>query len=382
MLTAYDGQTLTTDTIGNLTGDGTWTYTWQHARQLAGMTDGTTAISFAYNADGRRVSKTVDSVTYNYVYAGFTLTDVTWGSNSMHFVYDALGAAAVVYNGTTYYYLRNAQGDIVGIVDTSGNTVVSYAYDAWGKLLSTTGTMASTLGVDNPLRYRGYFYDTETGLYYLTSRYYNPTWGRFINEDGYVSTGQGILGNNMFAYCLNNPIRFADDSGYRCIEDQPDGRWVIVTNSGKVVSGGRKKQNVKPIEPYSSIGNGISNVYIIQSKQLEETNKIINEKDVVVIDNRTAPNPSMQIRNSYAISDKDLQKQVCQILLHYNTDNPVDPAWNRSIDSMLIEWTAHNDGYNARFLISLFKKNATERLRHVDLDNAAEGLLYWDYLGK
>ena len=114
----------------------------------------------------------MDGTTYNYVYAGSTLTDMTWGSNSMHFVYDALGAAAVVYNGTTYYYLRNAMGDITGLVNTSGAQVVSYTYDAWGKLLSTTGTLASTLGVDNPLRYRGYFYDTETGLYYLTSRYY------------------------------------------------------------------------------------------------------------------------------------------------------------------------------------------------------------------
>ena len=123
-----------------------------------------------------------------------------WGSNSMHFVYDALGAAAVIYNGAAYYYLRNAQGDITGLVNTSGTQVVSYTYDAWGKLLSTTGTMASTLGVYNPLRYRGYFYDTETGLYYLTSRYYNPTWGRFINADtAYISTGQGIVGSNMFA---------------------------------------------------------------------------------------------------------------------------------------------------------------------------------------
>ncbi len=74
--------------------------------------NGTTLISYAYNADGLRISKAVGGVTYNYVYAGSTLTDVTWGSNSMHFVYDALGASAVIYNGTTYYYLRNAQGGV------------------------------------------------------------------------------------------------------------------------------------------------------------------------------------------------------------------------------------------------------------------------------
>ena len=85
--------------------------------------------------------------------------------------------------------------------------------DAWGNVLSISGMYANTLGQDNPIRYRGYYYDFETGFYYLQSRYYDPAMGRFINADGYVSTGQGILGNNMFAYCLNNPVNKSDFSG-------------------------------------------------------------------------------------------------------------------------------------------------------------------------
>ena len=81
---------------------------------------------------------------------------------------------------------------------------------AWGNILSATGSMVSSLGLHNPFRYRGYVYDNETGLYYLQSRYYNPTIGRFINVDAFVATGQGILGNNMFAYCNNNPVKNAD----------------------------------------------------------------------------------------------------------------------------------------------------------------------------
>jgi len=92
---------------------------------------------------------------------------------------------------------------------------VEYTYDAWGKILTITGSMASTLGVLNPLRYRGYIYDTELGLYYLQSRYYNPAIGRFLNADSYASTGQGILGNNMFAYCNNSPVVFYDNAGTR-----------------------------------------------------------------------------------------------------------------------------------------------------------------------
>jgi RHS repeat-associated protein len=94
---------------------------------------------------------------------------------------------------------------------------------AWGNILSATGSMASSLGLHNPLRYRGYVYDNETGLYYLQSRYYNPTIGRFINVDALIATGQGILANNMFAYCSNNPVKNADHLGLFgiCVLDDP-----------------------------------------------------------------------------------------------------------------------------------------------------------------
>lgn len=98
-------------------------------------------------------------------------------------------------------------------MDESGVRVVEYIYDAWGKLISTTGTLATTLGADNPFRYRGYYYDTETGLYYLTTRYYDPEVCRFISADVYMSTGQGVIGGNMWAYCLNNPVAMVDSNG-------------------------------------------------------------------------------------------------------------------------------------------------------------------------
>ena len=112
-------------------------------------------------------------------------------------------------NGTEYFYLKNAQGDVTGLVDSSGTQVVSYTYDAWGNPLSTTGSMADTLGQYNPLRYRGYVYDTETGLYYVSSRDYDPEIGRWINSDNQLSTGSDLTGMNLFAYCGNNPKREA-----------------------------------------------------------------------------------------------------------------------------------------------------------------------------
>ena len=139
---------------------------------------------------------------------------MTVGDKVLHFYYDANGyPLSVVYNDTTYYYATNLQGDVIAIINTSGKQMVGYTYDAWGKLLSTTGSLASTLGTYNPLRYRGYVYDHETQLYYLQSRYYNPTMGRFINADGQLNNQDGPLGLNQFAYCLNNPVNMADPTG-------------------------------------------------------------------------------------------------------------------------------------------------------------------------
>ena len=135
------------------------------------------------------------------------------------FSYDAAGnLVAVVYkvgSGTSYiyYYLRNAQGDIVKLIDSSGNTVVEYLYDSWGKIIATTGSLANTVGANQPFRYRGYVYDEETGWYYLQSRYYDPTTCRFISADVLLSTGQGVIGHNSFAYCNNDPINMFDNDG-------------------------------------------------------------------------------------------------------------------------------------------------------------------------
>ena len=133
----------------------------------------------------------------------------------MDFVYDESGCPlALLYsaNGTdftTYYYILNLQGDVVKLIGTDGSIAASYTYDAWGNILSSSGTMANI----NPLRYRGYYYDSETGYYYLQSRYYDPTTRRFLNADSIVSTGQGFVGINMFAYCNNNPVRYEDSGG-------------------------------------------------------------------------------------------------------------------------------------------------------------------------
>ena len=113
----------------------------------------------------------------------------------------------------TYLYEKNIQGDVVAVYEYDGDLVVRYAYNARGKILSVTGTAANTIGRYNPFRYRGYYYDNETGFYYLNSRYYDPNVGRFLNADGYINANGDLIGFNMFAYCSNNPVMGYDPDG-------------------------------------------------------------------------------------------------------------------------------------------------------------------------
>ena len=150
----------------------------------------------------------------DYTLHGKLVTHMTVGSDKLHFFYDAQSRPTKVnFNGVTYTYLHNLQGDVVGILDNGGNLVVKYKYDAWGKPLSTTGSLADTLGVRNPFRYRGYVFDEESGLYYLRSRYYNSEVKRFMNEDALIGKIASLGKHNQYAYCANVPVALRDDDG-------------------------------------------------------------------------------------------------------------------------------------------------------------------------
>ena len=220
-LTAYNGNTISYDQIGNPTSyyNG-FSFTWQKGRQLASATNGTATVSYTYNSDGYRTSKTVNGTTTDYTLEGSKVLIEKTGSDYVWFYYDAAGAPVAMATGSgpsLYIYRKNLQGDVTGIYSGStGTLLVSYTYDAWGKVTATNvagTTESATVLARNPYLYRGYRYDAETGLYYLNSRYYDPETGRFINADGFVSTGQWILGNNMFVYCGNNPVNMTDNEG-------------------------------------------------------------------------------------------------------------------------------------------------------------------------
>ena len=220
--------TYTYDGAGNPTGYynvgdlSAWTMTWRNGRELATAGNGIHSVSYDYDVNGLRTYKIVDGVRHDYVYASGQFLRETFTQSGtdyvLDFLYDQSGRPYMLYLTTTtagttasrpLYYVLNLQGDVIYLVNTAGVAEASYAYDPYGSILSSTGSLANV----NPLRYRGYYYDTETGFYYLQSRYYDPIVKRFLNADSYASTGQGFVGYNMFAYCNNNPIIFLDKTG-------------------------------------------------------------------------------------------------------------------------------------------------------------------------
>ena len=134
------------------------------------------------------------------------------------------GLVGFKYNSSMCFYVKNIQDDIIGILDSNYNVVAKYDYDSWGNIIKITNGNDVDVSNDmthianiNPFRYRSYYYDKETELYYLNSRYYNPKWGRFINPDNYISTDSGPLGFNMYLYCNNDPINKKDPNGHAIV---------------------------------------------------------------------------------------------------------------------------------------------------------------------
>ena len=230
-LTGYNGNSITYDDIGNpitylKNDDGQYrNMVWSADRRLSAIYYGASQILYRYNDEGIRLYKNALGVeTYYHVEGSRILAEVTDG-DMIVYLYDADGSPIgmkYIPSETNagfaqiYYFEKNLHGDIVAVYDRLGYKVASYVYDAWGNFEATyynTGINDEILH-KNPFLYRGYYYDYETGFYYLNSRYYDPEIGRFISPDSYLSTGQGILGNNMYAYCGNNPVMNVDPNGH------------------------------------------------------------------------------------------------------------------------------------------------------------------------
>lgn len=257
-MTSYNGQSITYDAIGNPLSyrDGI-TMTWKNGRELASLQNSDNTISYSYGSSGIRVSKTVNGTDYKYAYLNGKLVYETRSTARFFYSYDSSGilySVKYTLNDSaqvmTYYFTHNSRGDIIGIYNGEGSLKARYEYDAWGNVISITDKNGSAvsgsthIGNLNPFRYRGYYYDSETGLYYLMSRYYDPVTHRFINADGCFEAGTNILDSNMSAYCGNNPICRIDSMGNEWESDSDEIADILLDllYAGLAVAIGSKKQ--------------------------------------------------------------------------------------------------------------------------------------------
>ena len=245
-LKSYNSHNFTYDNSGNpLTyyNGKSYTFTWTDGRRLATANAAGTSISYQYDVSGLRTGKTVGSARTRYYWENGRIIQENRNGTVIDYYYDENGdVIGIKYGGTVYYFGKNQQGDILEI--HNGTTVVAkYTYNAWGEITSITDGSGNAIAASattnianvNPFRYRGYYYDSDTGFYYVSNRYYDPKICRWISSDlpeiaysEYVNLAQ----YNLFVYCFNNPINMTDENG-----TWPDWATKIAIGIGAVVVG-------------------------------------------------------------------------------------------------------------------------------------------------
>lgn len=219
-LTSVNEVALTYDANGNLASYGDINYTWSHGKQLKTVTDAENTYSYKYDSNGIRTLKNVNGVVTNFnTFNGRILAQYDNKNDKIYFQYYNDVPIGFILNDVQYFYVTNLNGDIVAITDVNGNLIANYSYDEWGKLLNIETAEEGNeeqllIAETNPLRYRGYYYDCETGMYYLQSRYYNPELCRFISADDFSCLDtSNKLNANAYIYCWNCPVAFHDVQG-------------------------------------------------------------------------------------------------------------------------------------------------------------------------
>ena len=288
------------------------TYSWRLSK-LIGLTDSINnkTINYDYDEEGRRIKKTVNNVDHYYYYEGNRLlTEIISNGKRLDFLYDEsndiIGFEYRV-SGTTsrYYFIKNILGDVIKIVDSSGIVRVTYEYSAYGDILSISGSYASIIGELNPIRYRSYYYDIDTDMYYLKTRYYNPSWCRFISSDNinYLEY-DNPLNISLFRYCANNPVMYVD----------PDGTMIL---------------------PHF-----IYFIYLLIKKDCAEINYLLeNEKYSA---NSVFNNNDVEVPNSFMFNSPIVQFAYSKYLYENVKNEKGKSFFTGSVYDIMGEWQAHN----------------------------------------
>ena len=220
VITKYNDDLIESDAYGNPVKIGNKVLEWKNGKELCSITDNGNNINYTYNCDGLRVSKIVNNIERYHYYDNNKIVAEKINNNIIHYLRDTKGnLIGFTYNDEKYYYIKNIQEDITGILDKDLNLIAKYFYDSWGKvekICDANGNLIvdnTNIAIINPFRYKGYYYDNESGLYYTNNRYYNPNWGRFISIDTNIGKKKDFTSYNLYVAFANNPINNNDEYG-------------------------------------------------------------------------------------------------------------------------------------------------------------------------
>jgi len=373
LLTSYNNESITYDSIGNPLIIGTKVLTWIDGRKLDSYIDGSLSVMYKYNNDGIRTEKIVNNISIKYILEGNKVIFENRNGSVLYYYYDISGVSGIKYNNTDYFFIKNLQGDIINIVDLRNNILVRYEYDSFGNIISIKDnsgnniTDQANVGIVNPFRYRGYYYDNETGFYYLNTRYYNPLWGRFLNADGIIGANIDLLSQNLFAYCSNNYVNKVDYNGLiaigailkvgvkialtavafcaiKAISNKVSGKKATDDIAGVFVGtlvGATLFTITKSAPVSSAIGTFISN----------STNAAINtiSKYVTAINNNCCPNPQIKV-------ERELDELSAETII----DITISEMVGYGIDKFIPSYKYGNDFINEKNLTVDFLTNLGE----------------------
>lgn len=381
-LTSYNGKEIIYDAVGNIISYNGNEYTWQNGRELATLRNNekNLNISYKYNDNRIRTEKIVNGERTQYLLDDDIVILEIKGNDVFYYEYNENDELiGFKYNDEQYYYTKNGQNDIIGILNNNFEKIITYEYDSWGKLISIKDEQGNnitndtnSIGYKNPYRYRGYRYDNETGLYYLQSRYYDPEIGRFISADDLLATSCGVLEHNMYAYCNNNPINQMDSSGDISIAIV----GLVIGIAALVISSFNSSSNTGVVSSLvegvgsvaSSVTSGVKNaVSTVKAKTRKKRDKnkrenmiytLIDKKGTVIYVGRTNNRGATEARHNKNPARANLKFTPIRenlnwweargleqyYIMYYNTLNKANPANNQINGVRKSLWTSSEFG--------------------------------------
>ena len=358
-LTAVNGAQIVYDALGNPTKYKGNTFTWQQGRKLVSGSMNGKSFTYRYDGNGMRYEKTVSGTKTHYYYNGTQLLMESKGKQRTYYIYGVTGIEGMI-TGTgsiqdVYYFDKNTLGDVIAIRNANGNVVATYEYDAWGKTIvkdssGTQNTSATFIGNVNPIRYRGYYYDTETGFYYLQTRYYDPTICRFINADSYELVAQLSSSKelNMYAYCANNPIMFTDETGAIA-------KWAIALIATGVIIA---VNHIISLVECAIADTKVKDRYT-QDEAIKAIQDILGDEYTgkVILDYKSK---ILHIEDSYKIHSR--YKRILISKIYQNTEENGNKYTQRTTYGLSAEWAGHK-------IVSWILPGENRRTDDVDLDS-------------